>query len=175
MGILQTSTNRWGHTLFLVPARVSVHVPALAFALALALALALLTPHASAGQVLVDTTYTWRAYASVARCRVRIFETTDVERSRLVVVGESAANPGPSIMDDARYLVANIARDYNLPPEQAHWVFHWGWFSHEGADTTRKELFLRARFKETDGAIATPQWRVVTREDLEELTDRAFR
>lgn len=130
---------------------------------------------AATAQALVDTTYTWRAYASVADCRLRIFKTTDPERSHLVVLGESATNPGPSITEDARYLVANIGRDYRLLPEETHWVFHWGSFSHRGADATRKELFLRARFRESDGAITTPQWRVVDREQLEELTDRVFR
>ena len=137
--------------------------------------LSLAAPPAAEAQIVVDTTYTWRAYASVAECRLRIYRTVDPDRGHLVVLGEAASNPGPSITTDARYLVAHVGRDFNIQPAEAHWVFHWGSFSHEGARESRKELFLRSGFRDSDGLVSTPQWRVVDRDQLEELTDRVFR
>jgi hypothetical protein len=138
-------------------------------------ALSLTAAPAAEAQIVVDTTYTWRAYASVAECRLRIYRTVDPDRGHLVILGEAASNPGPSIMSDARYLVTHVGRDFNIQPSEAHWVFHWGSFSHDGARESRKEIFLRSGFRDSDGLVSTPQWRVVDRDQLEELTNRAFR
>jgi hypothetical protein len=54
-------------------------------------------------------------------------------------------------------------------------VFHWGSFSHDGARESHKEIFLRSGFRDSDGLVSTPQWRVVDRDQLEELTNRVFR
>ncbi len=74
-------------------------------------------------------------------------------------------------------LVELIGRKFEVDPAQAYWVCHWGAFSFEGAQPNkRKELFLRATFRRTKNqSLGTPSWRVVTREEVEEYTDRQFR
>jgi hypothetical protein len=134
------------------------------------------TPNPTSGQVVADSTYSWRAYATVATCSISIYDIDEDERSRLVVIRELAENNGPPATDDARYLVDHIGRDFDIDPTATLWVFHWGSFSHPQARPTGKEVFLRATFRRSKGgALGSPSWRVVTREDLEELTDRSFR
>lgn len=130
----------------------------------------------ASAQVLVDTTYSWRAYASVATCGLTIYAGTDEERPRVVVLRELADNGGPPTTDDARYLVERIGRDYGIRPDEAYWIFYWGSFSFRDG-TGGKELYLRATFRggSGGGTAGSPLWRVVTRADVEELTDRQLR
>lgn len=135
---------------------------------------------AASGQVR-DSSYTWRAYATIARCSISIFDIVDdaaanrSPRQRLVVLRELEDNPGPSATEDADYLVDRIGRDFGFDPAEAVFVFHWGGFSFGDTVALRNELFLRATYRRAkNGALSGPQWRVVRREDLEDLTDRAF-
>lgn len=129
-------------------------------------------------QLVSDSTYSWRSYASVATCSISIYAThakREEVRKRLIVIRELADNAGPPATADARYLADRISRDFGFDPVEAIWVFHWGSFSHAGASNSRKELFVRATFRRTDaGNLGSALWRVVSREQLEELTDRAF-
>ena len=94
----------------------------------------------------------------------------------MVVIREIAENRGPPATRDARYLVDHIGRDFDFDPVTALWVFHWGSFSYAGAGESRREIFLRATFRRSSsGDLGGPSWRLVDREDLEELTDRKFR
>lgn len=137
--------------------------------------LVLLTTSSLAAQPLADTLFTWRGYAQVAQCDVAIYPTPpDEERTRTIVVRELAENRGPSTIDDARYLAELIGRQFQINPAEAYWIFHWGAFSYPGADG-RKELFLRATFRRTSsGQLGSPYWRVISRDEVRELTDRRF-
>ena len=137
----------------------------------------LLTAIPATAQPLADTLFAWRGYGREGRCHVRLYESRPKEdRPHVVVLGELAANGGPSILADARYLVEDVGRSLGVEPEEALWIFHWGSFSFEGAEETAKEVLLRATFRRTtSGALGAPSWRVVTREEVEVLTDRQFR
>ena len=140
------------------------------------LALGLAAP--AAGQLVADTLFTWPAYARTGTCQLRIYQAPPGDdRTHTVVLRELAENRGPTTLDDARHLAEVIGRHYDLDPAAAYWVFHWGAFSFApGAAERRKEIFLRATFRRTSTYnLGTPRWRVVTREDVEELTDRLFR
>ena len=145
----------------------------------LAALVALPTAPAALAQPLADTTFSWQGYGASSRCRVAVYrsgETGSDDRSRTVVVREVAGNRGPSTLDDARYLVEQIGRSLGVNPSSAYWVFHWGGFSYDEAAGRGKELFLRATFRESDrGRLSPPSWRVVSREEVEEMTDRRFR
>ncbi len=129
-------------------------------------------------QLVSDSTYSWRSYASIASCSISIYathSTREKTRTKLVVIREIADNAGPAATADARYLADRIARDFGFDPVEAVWVFHWGSFSYTGAADSRRELFVRATFRRTDsGTLGGALWRIVSREQLEELTDRAF-
>ncbi len=134
-------------------------------------------PQASA-QLRADTVFTWRGYARASTCHLRIYATpSDEDRPHTVIIRELAENDGVSAVSDARHLVELVGRRFEIDPAEATWVFHWGAFSYEGAaPNKRKELFLRATFRwNKSGTLSTPSWRVVTREQVEDYTDRLFR
>ncbi|PSQ81779.1 MAG: hypothetical protein BRD46_01250, partial [Bacteroidetes bacterium QS_8_68_15] len=58
----------------------------------------------------------------------------------------------------------------------AYFVVHWGAHSYEGADPgDDRELLLRASFHRTStGNLSSPNWYLLGREQLRELTDRQF-
>ena len=134
-------------------------------------------PHASA-QLRADTVFTWRGYGRASTCGLRIYATPfDEDRPHTVIIREQAENDGASTVADARHLVELIGRRFEIDPAEATWVFHWGAFSYEdAAPNKRKELFLRATFRwNKSGTLSTPTWRVVTRAQVEDYTDRQFR
>ena len=134
--------------------------------------------HPASAQLLADTVFTWQGYARTGSCHLRIYKTAPgADRTYTVVLRERAENDGPTTTADARHLVELIGRQFDVDPVQAYWIFHWGAFSFEGAEPDRrKELFLRATFRRnTNQSLGTPLWRVVTREEVEEYTDRQFR
>ncbi len=129
-------------------------------------------------QPLVDTLVTWQGYARTATCHLRIYAAPPgEERARTVVLRELAENAGPSTVDDARHLAEVVGRRFGIDPVEATWVFHWGAFSFEGASPNpRKQLFLRATFRRLKSQhLSTPSWKVVSREEVEQYTDRQFR
>lgn len=129
-------------------------------------------------QLLADTTFAWKGYGKTGSCRMLVYHVPqEVERPHTVVLQEVAGNDGPTIVADARYLVEQIGREFGLDPAGSTWVFHWGAFSYieEGAGSD-KELFLKATFRRTDNhSLTTPNWRVISREEVETATDRQFR
>ncbi len=129
-------------------------------------------------QLVADTLFTWKGYDGTGKCRIRIYKTppSDEDRSHVVVIRELAENKGPATVNDARHLAEMIGRTYGIDPANAYWVFHWGAFSFEGArPNKRKELFIRATFRHGKSQrLGTPSWRVITREDVEDYTDRQF-
>src|SRR5690554_3984928 len=130
------------------------------------------------GQALIDTLFSWQGYGRTGACRVLVYRTPPGnERTHTVVIREIAENTGPTAMSDARHLVELIGRGLNVDPDSTNWIFHYGDFSYPGArSTSRKELFLRATFRRTrSGSLGAPSWHVITRADVEDLTDRLFR
>lgn len=135
-------------------------------------------PPPACAQLLADTLFTWQGYGPAAQCRLRLYaRLPDEDYTHVVVLQELAENRGPSTLDDARHLAALVGRAYGIDPAQAYWVFHWGGFSFEGGQADRrKEVFLRATFRPTSGgALGAPNWRLITRADVEDYTDRLFR
>lgn len=134
-------------------------------------------PPAAEAQLRSDTLFTWQGYGRASMCRVRIYQSgADQKKAQTVVIGESSENRGASTLDDVQHLVELIGRGLSVDPEEAYWVFHWGAFSHAGAEPSNKEIFFRATFRRSDsGALGTPFWRLVNRETVVEYTDRAFR
>ncbi len=138
----------------------------------------LLFPASLCAQALADTVFSWKGYAETSECRVRLYAAPpQKERTRTVVLEELAENQGHSTVEDAAYLAEAVGRRFEIDPASAYWVFHWGAFSYENArPNRRKELFLRATFRRSkSGALGAPSWRVISREEVEDLTDRRFR
>ncbi|GAB5521030.1 MAG: hypothetical protein RhofKO_32810 [Rhodothermales bacterium] len=144
---------------------------------AFAVALLLISPMEVNAQVLTDTTFTWKAYNRTGQCEVQIFATApDDDRTHTIVLKEVAGNDGPSIVEDARYLAEQVGREFNIDPANAYWVYQFGSFSYEGAEPGGKEVLLRATYRRTkSNRLAAPQWRVISRDDMDEYTDRLFR
>ena len=149
-------------------------MPRLAAAVLLA-ALALAAPAAAQG-ALHDAPLAWRTYADARQARVRIFAGTDERRPTVVVVDDCAANGGP-ITDDAAFVADLVGREQGFDPTAATFVFRFtpAAFTAD-ADDRGKTLLLRATFTRGEsGALTSPQWRVLTADALDDLTDRAFR
>jgi len=148
---------------------------------AFALLLVAATPAVRA-QAFADTLFAWQGYGRESRCRLAVYPVSEEARGRqdrydrAVVLHERADNAGPSTLADAPYLVEQAARTLGIDPVRIVWVFHWDGASFDDdASGTRKELFLRATFsRASSGQLSNPSWRVVTRADVEELTDRRF-
>lgn len=139
---------------------------------------AFLLPRPGTAQSFTDSLFTWQGYGREARCQLSLYETTPGEdRPYAFIIREIAENIGPSTVTDARYLAELIGRQLDVDPAEAIWVYHWGGFSYAGAaPDSGKELFLRATFRRTSSnSLGSPYWKVITREDVEELTDRQFR
>ena len=126
-------------------------------------------------QLLADTSFTWQGYAQPGRCHVQIFTSSDDKRTHTVVIREMAANRGPSTAFDLPYLAEEVSRHFHLDPTTVYWVLHWGAFSYEGARSASKELFLRATFRRTKSQrLSSPQWDLVSRDEVRAYTDRHF-
>lgn len=141
------------------------------------LALLCCCPPAGA-QLVADTVLTWPTYGEPGRCRVQIFRVPDDdERAHTVVLREVAENRGPLGLYDARHVAELVGRQYGIDPAAAYWVFHLGRHTYEpGQQERRHEVFLRATFRRTSGGgLGTPAWRLLTRAEVEALTDRLFR
>lgn len=144
---------------------------ALAFALAFAADTA-----AAQGVALHDQQLAWRTYADARQARVRVFASTDERRPTTVVVDDRADNGDP-ITDEAGFVADLVGREMGFDPTEATFVFRFtpAAFA-DAAGDQGKTLLLRATFQRgTSGALGSAQWRVITADMLDELTDRAFR
>ena len=126
--------------------------------------------------LLHDAEMSWRTYASTRTARVRVFDCPDERRPRTVVVDDVAANSG-AITDEAAFVADLVGRDLGFDPTEATFVFRYTPASFtEGAGDDGKTLLLRATFRRSSsGTLGAPTWRVISRDALDELTDRAFR
>jgi hypothetical protein len=139
--------------------------------------LLLIAPRPAAAQLLADTTVTWQSYSRDGTTRARLYATpSGEERTRVVVLTELAANDGPSTVKELRHLAELIGRQYRFDPADAYFVVHWGAHSYAGAEASGRELLLRAGFSRTStGNLSSPNWYLLSREQLREMTDRQFR
>jgi len=137
--------------------------------------LCFLIPPDAGAQELVDSLFQWRGYIHPGQARIRIYRTAeDEKRPHTIVLEELAQNRGPLVHEDLPYLVEEICRAFGLEAAGAYWVLHWGAFTFGEIDS-KKELFLRATFnRSSPGRLGAPQWRMIKREEVEELTDRQF-
>ncbi len=125
-------------------------------------------------QPLQDQEVSWRAYAAQRTARVRVFAVEDERRPHTIVVDDRASNGGP-ITDEAQFVADIVGREVGVDPTAATFVFRFtpAAFA-EGAQDQGKTLLLRATFRRTQsGGLGSPNWRVLTAEGLDELTDRA--
>ena len=144
------------------------------------LVLFLLIATPTAAQPIADTLFTWRGYSRMSTTQVALYpaEPGDERRPHTVVLTELAENRGPSVVDDVRYLADLVARQFGVDPAKVTWVVRWGAYSYPSSEETGedKELLLRVTFRHTkSGHLSSPYWRVITRNDLRELTDRRWR
>ena len=139
-------------------------------------ALALLLSAADARAQSVDSVVTWRTYSSERSARVRVFVADDEKRPHTVVVDERASNGGV-VTDDVRFLADHLGRELGFDPVAATYVFRFTPASFvEGADDRGKTLLLRVTFSRgASGALVSPTWRAISADELDGLTDRAFR
>ncbi len=123
-----------------------------------------------------DETVSWRTYASERSARVRVFASDDERRPRTVVVDDRASNDDV-ITDDAQFVADVIGRELGFDPVAATFVFRFTPASFvEDASGGGKILLLKATFRRTStGALGSPDWRVISSDVLEDLTDRAMR
>jgi hypothetical protein len=138
------------------------------------IALALLCTAPLAAQPAQEVVFEWQEYGRQAQCTLRLLPDLHAgeDRPHVAVVTERADNAGPTVVDDLRYLAEQIGRTYGLDPAEVTWLVRWGARAHPGAEGD-KEVFLQARFRRTaSGALSTPSWRVLSREQAEEVTLR---
>lgn len=131
---------------------------------------------AAQGGPLHDEVLSWRTYASTRSARVRVFACDDERRPRTVVVDDPASNAG-AVTDEASFVADHVGRELGFDPTEATFVFRYTPASFvEGQRDEGKTLLLRATFRRgASGALGAPQWRVISAEALDDLTDRALR
>ncbi len=121
-----------------------------------------------------DTLFAWQTYGRDAQARVQTFASEDDRRPHTVVVDEMPENES-LVTDDARYFVDTLGRAVGLDPTEATFVFRLSGRSFHADAGDDKTLLLRATFNRTKaGNLGSPSWRVLTRDELAELTDRAL-
>ncbi|WP_420454992.1 hypothetical protein [Rubrivirga sp.] len=123
-----------------------------------------------------DQTMTWRTYAATRQARVRVFLADDERRPRTVVVDDQASNAG-AITDEAQFLADLVGRELGFDPAEATFVFRFTPASFVADAPERgKTLLLRALFRRSpSGALGAPTWRILSSDELAEMTDRALR
>ena len=122
-----------------------------------------------------DTLVTWQTYGQEGITRVRTFPSNDEERPLTIVVDELAENRAGAVTDDVRYFVDDLGRQLGVDPTEATFVFRFTGESFCEGGGADKLLLLRATFRRTTaGNLGSPSWRLVSRDELAELTDRAL-
>lgn len=122
-----------------------------------------------------DTLLTWRTYAQEGRARVQSFASNDERRPLTVVVDERADNHAGLVTDDVRFFVETYGRSVGVDPAEAAFVFRFNGASFCADGSEDKTLLLRATFTRTKtGRLSAPNWRVLSPDELAELTDRAL-
>lgn len=118
----------------------------------------------------------WRHYAADRAATVRTFVAEDERRPNTIVVDDRASNGAP-ITDDAVYVAEVIGRELGVDPTMATFVFRYTPAAFAASASNRgKTLLLRATFRRlASGALGSPDWRVITSDALQALTDRAMR
>lgn len=118
----------------------------------------------------------WRHYAADRAATVRTFAADDERRPTTIVVDDRASNGAP-ITDDAVYVAEVIGRELGVDPTTATFVFRYTPAAFApGASDRGKTLLLRATFRRlASGALGSPDWRVISSDALQALTDRAMR
>jgi hypothetical protein len=117
-----------------------------------------------------DTLLGWRTYSEDAAARVQVLASADEDRPYTVVVDQLPDQPA-LVTDDARFVAETVARTFGYDPVFATVVFRFTAASFE-ADEDRA-LLLRATFRRSkSGALGSPSWRVISRDELADLTDR---
>ena len=129
----------------------------------------------AASAQLADTLVTWQTYGAEGVARVRTFAANDEDRPITVVVDELAENEAGAVTDDVRYFVDHFGREAGIDPTAATFVFRFTGESFCEDAGSDKRLLLRATFRHTAaGNLGSPSWRVISRDELAELTDRAL-
>lgn len=137
-------------------------------------ALLVLLPAATAAQP-ADTLVTWQTYGQEGVARVQAFESNDDDRPWTAVVDELAENGAGLVTDDVRFFVETYGRGVGLDPAGVAFVFRFNGASFCEGGPEGKTLLLRATFTRTKtGRLSAPNWRVLSRDELAELTDRAL-
>lgn len=122
-----------------------------------------------------DTLLTWQTYGQEGVARVQTFASNDEDRPLTVVVDEQADNHAGLVTDDVRYFVETFGRSVGYDPSEVSFVFRFNGASFCEDGSADKTLLLRATFTRTKtGRLSAPFWRVLTRDELAELTDRAL-
>lgn len=150
--------------------RLSVRLPLLcAFA-------ALLLAPGLAAQPLVDTLIVLQSYGYERTARVRLFRCDDEARPHTVVIDERADGAASPATDEVRYVAEVIGRTFGFDPVAASFVFRFTARSFVAdAREDGKALLLRATFRRgSSGDLNAPSWRVLSRDALADLTDRAL-
>lgn len=127
-------------------------------------------------QPLADTLLTWQSYSSERQARIRLFHCDDEERPRTVVIDEQADGASAPVTEEVRYVAETVGRTFGFDPATATFVFRFtaAGFA-PGARDDGKALLVRATFRRgASGDLNAPSWRVVGRDALAELTDRAL-
>ena len=122
---------------------------------------------------LADAVVAWRAPDGDRQARARLFAAGDDRRPSTIVLDDADAGRAP-LTDEAGFVADVAARELGVDPEAATFVFRFTpeAFGAEG----RKTLLLRATFRRgASGSLTGAQWRVITADALDRLTDRAFR
>ncbi len=123
----------------------------------------------------IDTLFTWQTYDKEGVTRVRVFASDDEDRPITAVVDELAENHAGAVTDDVRYFVDTFGRQFGYDPTEVTFVFRFTGESFHAEADSDKLLLLRATFTRTKaGNIGSPSWRLLTRDELAELTDRAL-
>ncbi len=123
----------------------------------------------------VDEVITWRSYSAERSAHVRVLASGDRDRPFTVVIDESNDGAAGPVTDEARFVAETIGRTFGFDPVEAFFVFRFQVGSSTGASSSNKVLLLRATFRRgASGDLGAPSWRVISRESLTEITDRAL-
>ncbi len=97
-----------------------------------------------------------------SQCRLRVFEGPGLPL--VVIATERADNPGTSVTNAAEVLATQVYQWLEYPARGIVFIEH---YEKDGEENYAQERFALVSFAEFDGQFISPEWRHITKEEIE--------
>ena len=104
-----------------------------------------------------------------SQCRLRVYE--DETKPTVVIATELSDNPGTSITNAAADLATEVWKDLEFPARRMVWIENYPQDG-DAEKHSERERYAIVTFRETRQGFVNPQWKYLTKEDVERLIEQ---